>query len=242
MSIINYVHHNVNKLSTLQIDPQVQELLLQYLNLDCIGIIKEFILQLHKIYIPDVCKNYDLETVQYCLDNMYKYWGVDLTDNILREHLPQICGCGDLFKVRCVMINITKRNPEKIDVEDTLYYACESGDIQLINAILKMDNDLNGGMLGACKGGHAHIVTYMINMTPKHKLNRLSYAYGFIEACKSGHIAIAEMMIRYISGPNKTTLRNWNKCFRVAQKINNTFLIKLVIRNATMPYDSGHLL
>ncbi len=44
MSVIDYIHHNVNKLSTLQINPQVQEILLKYLNRDCIGIIKEFIL------------------------------------------------------------------------------------------------------------------------------------------------------------------------------------------------------
>ncbi len=162
---------------------------------------------------------------------MYKYWGVDSTDNILREHFPQICKCGSLPKVRCVITNILRYNPEKIDVEDTLYYACESGNTQLINFVLRLDKDLNGGMLGACKGGHIKVVIKLKGMVPKHQLDKLSYVSGFIEACKGEYITIAKMMIKYIintSYDKKTSHHNWNKCYYAARKINNKYLIKLI--------------
>jgi len=133
--------------------------------------------------------------------------------------------------------------------------ACESGNYQIINELIKLGaKNWNRGLEGACCGGHYDIAEWMI------KLGAYDWNTGFAQACRGGHIKIVELMIEkgvYYTADglywacykgNESLVKylidkginSWNKGLQGACFTKNLTLIKLMIeKGADCCYACG---
>jgi hypothetical protein len=70
------------------------------------------------------------------------------------------------------------------------YYVCRRGDMSsVISMINNGENNWNGGLIGACAGGHRYIVKLLIDK------GATAWLYIFNNACKSGDLVIVKMIV-----------------------------------------------
>ena len=108
-----------------------------------------------------------------------------------------------------------------------LYGACEGGHMNIVNLMIeKGANYWNHGLYGACHGGHMNIVNLMIEKGANYWTN------GLTNACRGGHINIVKLMIE--KGAN-----NWNNGLCGACEGGHIDIVNLMIEKGANNWNGG---
>src|SRR5579875_418558 len=90
------------------------------------------------------------------------------------------------------IVNFIFEQNKIYDINYGLYGACYSGDIKLVNLVIKKGaTDWNYGAVGACRGGKIETLKIMINNGANE------YDKFFNSACKNGSIEIITFLLRF---------------------------------------------
>lgn len=110
-------------------------------------------------------------------------------------------------------------------------HSCFYGNIKIVNMMIDRGaNDWNGGLNGACEGGHLELVKIILS-----KNNRACtwWDYSLYKACIGGNIHIVKLMINpEITGDNGA--RDWNWGLYGACKFNHQNVAELMINPSLM--------
>ena len=124
------------------------------------------------------------------------------------------CKIGDIEKIKLIIDNYYS-NISFGFFDKALQYACQGGNIDIINLIITYNgwyNNWNSGLYGACLGGHLNIVKLMIDKGAN------DWKFGLRCAFSGNHFDIIKLMIDKL---NDTNIRNnFNKKLKLINNIN----------------------
>lgn len=174
-------------------------------------------------FLGVACVEKRIEIVKLILEYEKKY-----SDNSSEEYYffwdnVYSCACegGDKDIINLIVDRAKQATNKDVDINGGLSGACAGGHIELINQmILEGATDWNSALLFACGGGHQQIVQLLIEK------GATNINDGFVVACKEGHTNIAKFLI-------EKGATNWIQAIRKAYGNLHDDLVDVIIKIAS---------
>jgi hypothetical protein len=109
-----------------------------------------------------------------------------------QQQFNDACLKGNIESIKqAVARRLLVQDNRKFNLNWGLGGACKGGHKHLVDYLIKMGaNDWDYGLYGACEGGNKHLIDYMINRGAN------DWSFGLYSACIGGHKNVVDYMIK----------------------------------------------